>query len=598
MDFSPGLNVMIGSRGTGKTSVIELLRYCLDATAFTREAQDSARKHAAEVLGSGRVVVTVKIDGETISVARSIGDEAPRLSRTVPLSGVTVLSQNEIEQIGLDSGGRLRIIDEYAPQTASQKRKEQQFLERVRSLSTELRRLTTDREALKETLSTLAKAQADLLAAQKEAATLVSSLEEKKSEQEDLEALGETNNLLAARHTVLEGVLEDLQHWTQRLRDVVIVIPSIPEWPARDENGDRLSSVRESVSRAEKLLRKAIETSVRAAEATQSVEAENREERATVSDQARQLRRLLDAVVKGAGAASARVASLQERLGSLEPSQRRFEELKGRIAQVQRERLQALDQLDTQREKKFDRRMETARSLNNLLGPRIDVRLIRYGRQERYAAAIAEALRGTRLHYNTLAPVLARSLSPRELVEAAETDDVATVAAITQVDEDRVARILDAIRLEGGAAILAAPLEDAAELRLLDGDDYKDSRKLSTGQRCTVVLPLLLEQRGRALVIDQPEDHLDNRFITETVVLAIHSRPSEDQLIVATHNANIPVLGDAAHVFVMGSDGTNGYVNEDGPLDTPVIVAAITRIMEGGWEAFEKRREFYRAHGF
>ena len=141
--------------------------------------------------------------------------------------------------------------------------------------------------------------------------------------------------------------------------------------------------------------------------------------------------------------------------------------------------------------------------------------------------------------------------------------------------------------------LLAAPVDDDIRLELLDGPEYKRSDQLSTGQRCTVVLPILLEQHDRILIMDQPEDHLDNAFITETVVKALRNRGLSQQSLIATHNANIPVLGDASAVIVMRSDGVNGFADPAGPLEDPEIVEAITDLMEGGREAFHKRAIFY-----
>jgi hypothetical protein len=66
-------------------------------------------------------------------------------------------------------------------------------------------------------------------------------------------------------------------------------------------------------------------------------------------------------------------------------------------------------------------------------------------------------------------------------------------------------------------------------------------------------------------------------------------------MIFSTHNANIPVLGNADRVILLGSDGTRGFVRHAGALDDPKSVDAITTVMEGGIEAFDKRAKFYHA---
>jgi ABC-type cobalamin/Fe3+-siderophores transport system ATPase subunit len=131
------------------------------------------------------------------------------------------------------------------------------------------------------------------------------------------------------------------------------------------------------------------------------------------------------------------------------------------------------------------------------------------------------------------------------------------------------------------------------DFALLDGQLYKTTGQLSTGQRCTVVLPLVLAQSAQLTILDQPEDHLDNAFIVETLIRAVIRRKANSQLLIATHNANVPVLGEAERVIVLSSDGRHGAVDHVGPLDTSDIVASITALMEGGEEAFRRRAEFY-----
>jgi ABC-type cobalamin/Fe3+-siderophores transport system ATPase subunit len=72
--------------------------------------------------------------------------------------------------------------------------------------------------------------------------------------------------------------------------------------------------------------------------------------------------------------------------------------------------------------------------------------------------------------------------------------------------------------------------------------NFKDASDLSRGQKCTALLPIFLARRDNPLIIDQPEDNLDNHFIFETVVNAVQRMKRRRQMIFITHNANIPVL--------------------------------------------------------
>ena len=98
---------------------------------------------------------------------------------------------------------------------------------------------------------------------------------------------------------------------------------------------------------------------------------------------------------------------------------------------------------------------------------------------------------------------------------------------------------------------------------------------------------------NRIIIVDQPEDHIDNAFIADTLIQAVLARDGESQILFSTHNANIPVLGDADFVLHMGSDGKRGFALDAGSLESPSVVDAISTVMEGGVKAFQKRAQFY-----
>ena len=141
-----------------------------------------------------------------------------------------------------------------------------------------------------------------------------------------------------------------------------------------------------------------------------------------------------------------------------------------------------------------------------------------------------------------------------------------------------VINIDDRVRIELNVSTIASPY-------------FKDAAELSRGQKCTALLPLLLARRDCPLIADQPEDNLDNHFIYETVVSAIRRVRNRRQLILVTHNANIPVLGEADLVVVMNSDGRVGYVEKIGSVDD--CQGEIIDLLEGGREAFDRRSVRY-----
>lgn len=120
-------------------------------------------------------------------------------------------------------------------------------------------------------------------------------------------------------------------------------------------------------------------------------------------------------------------------------------------------------------------------------------------------------------------------------------------------------------------------------------EKFEDLEKGSAGQKAAAILAFLLSHGEEPLIIDQPEDDLDNALIYDLVVKQIHANKKNRQLIIVTHNPNIVVNGDAELVHVL--EFKNGQVQcaTQGGLEEQTIRDHICDIMEGGREAFDKR---------
>jgi hypothetical protein len=595
LSFRPGLNVIIGPRGTGKTSIIELLRFTLGVPALTERFQQRARDHARAILGDGRVTVCCVIGGERFLVSRRHIDDEPEgdaaaIARLAPI----VLSQNEIEAVGLDARGRTRLLDGFRV-PAGDRDRERATVTKLTSLSAEIASLRTEIDSLVDQLQELDDARNALAAAQQEAEVQQKSVAAATGALKELDDLG---TALASRSVVtaiLERTIDAVEGWLEQLRAAARARPVVEDLPNSDETALDLS-LSEVLASAEGLLNDAVGQVERARTDLADRLAAEREAIRSADDAAREQRRYVESIQEGASAAARRLATLRERVGQLEALGQVLAERRARLEERQAERRTALADLEQIRDQRFEARVAVARILTQALGPEIEVIVQRSGLAGDYSQAIMEVLRGSGLRYSQLAPQLAERMAPHELVRAAEEGDVDAIEKAGGIARDRAERVVERIRDQGVGRLLGAEVDDAAQFKLLVGPDYKDTTDLSTGQRCTTVLPVLLYHGERPVVIDQPEDHLDNAFIVDTLVRAIRRRPSTSQLIVSTHNPNVPVLGEAAQVTVLASDGKRGYVERSGELDDPPIVDSITQIMEGGLEAFERRARFYHSH--
>jgi type III restriction enzyme len=126
--------------------------------------------------------------------------------------------------------------------------------------------------------------------------------------------------------------------------------------------------------------------------------------------------------------------------------------------------------------------------------------------------------------------------------------------------------------------------------------EYIEFADASAGQQATALLTVLLNQPGASLIIDQPEDDVDSKMSQE-IVRKMWTAKTRRQFIFASHNANLVVNGDAELViccdYVKAGDQTGGQIKAVGAIDSPTIKEEITSVTEGGKEAFKLRKEKY-----
>ena len=250
----------------------------------------------------------------------------------------------------------------------------------------------------------------------------------------------------------------------------------------------------------------------------------------------------------------------------------------------------------SERERVSTLRQTIAEQLQVETGHNVRIRVMRHADDLAYRQSVLAGLRGARVrnHDEILTALL--TLRPEQLAQLIEENDVAAFEGLMAFGSDRSRKILDALRENIDPLELeVTPIEDRIriELNVSTGPqaNYKDASDLSRGQKCTALLPLLLARRDTPLIIDQPEDNLDNHFIYETIVDSIVRLKPRRQMIFITHNANIPVLSEADLVVVMNSDGKTGYVERSGTLDQ--CRDEVIDLLEGGEQAFALRSERY-----
>ncbi|MGH9921454.1 MAG: AAA family ATPase, partial [Nitrososphaerales archaeon] len=282
-------------------------------------------------------------------------------------------------------------------------------------------------------------------------------------------------------------------------------------------------------------------------------------------------------------------------VASLPEKQRQMEETDREIDRNSQSLAKHLDDVQQHIDAISDTRKNIAKALSDKIGSEVRVLIQSHGNRIKVLEARNRLSQAIQQTFSDFITQFDRE-KPHELYAAIYRKDISRIVALTHVPDDRVKNFVDIIiNDENFIHIMKAMPEDVPiiELKLKGISDYRKVENLSSGQRCTAILPIILHQGKRPLVVDQPEDNLDNAYIFSVVVDSLRSRKEKQQIFVTTHNPNIVVSGDAEMVFVMESDGMTGQIAHRGYVNSSEITKQILAIVEGGEKAFLIRKEKY-----
>ena len=590
VSLDQGLNVVVGPRGAGKTTFLELLRHAVGAQHADQSAAAVRGRQAFldAVLGSGEVIVDVESDdgGRHLVVDAKGGGQRFDLSKSV-----LVLGQNELEEIASDAPSRLNLLDlRTGAANEPPDRGEIEALtgeifdvraelDERREESNKRERLVADRELLSSQEKALL---GDSTAQLSEKRDLLRQAEEQViSSGQDLERIESVRGDLAQLQSSYQRELDRLRVTTDRAA-------ALSQVPAVRGALVEAASLSEGVSAAILDALTSLDTAA----------SETRERNIDAREAAAPIREELERAEAGLGQITAQLRNVDTALRALDENDSAVRSLEARHATLLDRRSQLLNAVEQAEEALYETRADVARSTTAQVANNVVVVVDHLADATEFRQFLQDSLRGSSTRA-TLIDSVAERVLPRQLLEMIESNDAASLSAVAGIAEDRAQKLIENLTERSLVQGLGrVRLADSVDFRLRDGSVDKSVDSLSTGQKCAVTLPIVLSERERTLILDQPEDHLDNAFLVTNIVSGLNTRRQGGaQTIVATHNANIPVLGSAENVVVLSSDGRVGRVDVQGAFDSDNVVDKITGLMEGGREAFARRSAFYTAHG-
>ncbi len=305
---------------------------------------------------------------------------------------------------------------------------------------------------------------------------------------------------------------------------------------------------------------------------------------------------------------------LKVQAGALTEMGKRFEALTKRLSDLQEKQRQhiaaraereiLLESLRESRRLIFERRKRTLkrvtkRANDSTLGLEVSVSFTHEGIRKPWLDWLGPKYRfkGDRLSR------LGTAIKPWEFAASVRAGDVKAIANLIDKSGDKQPffSTADVDEIAGLSwdelfALDMMRIQDLARITVKDDQHGvpREFNQLSAGQQRSVLLSLLLcADRSDPLVIDQPEDHLDAPYIASGVVRHIEQAKERRQLILATHNANLTVLGDAELVIPLYAEAGQGTVVDSGAVDDPETLRHVCTLLEGGAGAYARRGRRY-----
>lgn len=621
--FSESLNCVIGGRGSGKSSLLEYVRFAvgLDEANVNGAEEDPALRlkraqlresltNESEVrlsfeVGNGVADTLVFSPGRPRGQQRWLdGREVADLNTVLRQLRLQFFSQGELSR--MTSGGR----------------GQSQVLALIDSASGPgLQELKTRERDLKARLTTLFQSTRDatrLRAEVNEAAQEAVELERQLQARAAVQADSQLNQFAMAAQRHLDHLkLADepsISKIEQAVKDIEELGEPLPEGAAQWPNAPWFaeSAARVTQARADLVLAigKAVEdyqhgmAAVLGDEATQPT----REAIQAVHERFR-------AACRERGIREDDIARVQELEDKRQEKLKLVEQRKLRLGQVEAEAIklpEVLAELHAVWQQQFEARRQTAEAIQaSVASQTVRLTTAYMADEASFKAAwarLAPADKRVKLarRWDELGDDVYRTWkeagesSPWETVEVTREDPTHLPILLSPGFEDLHTPLFAHLDSQDVRPIW----EDVRVSRVSDGIDVELLREdgsvagsmkgaLSEGQRNTVLLNLMLARGEGPIVIDQPEDELDSSFIYRTLVQDLRAVKRRRQLIVATHNANLPVNADAEQIYALEARDGRGKLRAQGGLDRKAVAAAVLDIMEGSEQAFKQRSEKY-----
>jgi len=580
IDFSPELNNLIGIRGSGKSSLLEVLRYVLGISLPVNAADpDYKNSLVTRSMGSGgkAIVTIVNKQNEEYRIEKLYGQKEDIYKKNVLQPGISIdatgfnspiyFGQKDLSNKGKDFEGDLiqRLI---GTRLKAVQFKIEQKKKEVENILSELKKLQNLKDLKKETDTQLQNWKHQLDFFKKE------GVEDKLKQQtlfdSDISKLVQNESTVRSYLSEMASVISNHDYFFQQ---------EITGSEINKELFEEAKTIIQELKIEFEKLKTIQKNSILSQQKLKEVIAKINTKKEGLKEEFAKIKREINTDTINPDNflnLNRQIETALLKLKEIEKSEKRRSDLQTNLL----ERLTELDNLWLEEYNVLNKEVKRINEADNKLLIDVDFK----GRKDKFHEKLKQVFGGRG----------GLGINDNSYKEISENyNDFIQIYK----DENILKNILNENQVVDFKRRFSENLEDLLTFKVENKIDIqyngKSLDKHSLGQRASALILFLLAQRENdVLIIDQPEDDLDNQTIYDEVIKELKKIKGNMQFIFATHNANIPVLGDSEKVVSCSYDEKKITVHS-GTIDNHQTQRFIVDIMEGGDEAFNRRKKIY-----
>ena len=582
--FSPELNTFIGIRGSGKSSILETVRYVLDYP-FGEKATDKEYKNklVAHTLGSGGKAIITAIDqyGSEFQIRRILNEYPEvyvnnKLQPGVSIRETVIRNPIYFGQKDLSASGEgfekdlvEKLVGESLYDIRRQIEEKKQIvsdtvlrLQKVANIDEQIADYTQRKQDAEFNLGKFKeygiegkfKKQTDFDTDERKIKQLLADIDTFRS---DLDSFISQHEDELRNHQVYTSQ-QNQSFFSEFLREYKKIIAIL----------DRQKSDSSNITAIKTVLGEKFTDFLKT--------------KKTFTDEFAETRRKIEAELKEKGAVALNLEEYPTLKGKIDTAVKMLDALrkqKSQAASIKNELLQALTELNNLWQQEFQAIKVQLDKINNKQSS-LTIEPEFKGDKTGFLSFMKSMFRGSGIRENTLSTIVNEYSDFGTLYRDFEKARKKTGSSPETFEKYFFDNLKD---------LLVYQVQNKFTIKYRG----KELQHHSLGQRASALILFVLNQQENDLIIvDQPEDDLDNQTIYEDVIKLIRSLKPHTQFLFATHNANFPVLGDAEQIHSCRYEDDKISIHA-GSIDSPVLQKEIVDIMEGGEDAFNKRKEIY-----